>query len=366
MLPAALVIAGLTMPEVPPRQPAPAIVIETRWSLSASTAPVALIGPQLPDAEVPILALTDQPVGPGQAVPPPVIDPAGKEPKVEVLTGPSAEATAEGDELAETIKAADDPLEGLNRISFDVSQALDKVLIRPLAMTYKTVVPKPLRDGVRNGLSNLGEPFVFINDILQLKPKRALRTLGRFLLNSILGLGGLFDIAKEKKFKLEHHSNSFSHTLGFYGVKPGPYLYIPLLGPMVLRDFADRLQGTLGGRVVDNPVFRDNRGTILQIVNGLDMRAENDEALKALLEDAIDPYATFRSTWLQDRQGEIDALKVPDGAEPGSQTTDSPLDDPLIDPAPPPADQTGSAPETPAPADPLDDPLEDPAAKPAS
>jgi phospholipid-binding lipoprotein MlaA len=360
MLPAALVIAGLAMPEVPPRPPAPAIVIETRWSLSASTAPIALIGPRLPEAEVSAIALADQPVGPGQVVPPPVIDPApDRAPTVEVLPAEGTATSAPGDELVEEIKPADDPLEGLNRISFDVSQALDKVLIRPAAMAYKTVVPRPLRDGVRNGLSNLGEPLVFLNDILQLKPKRALRTLGRFLLNSILGLGGLFDIAREKKFKLPHHPNSFSNTLGFYGVKPGPYIYLPLFGPMVLRDLADRAQGTLQGRVFDNPVFRDGRGTAFQIASGLDLRVENDTELKALLDDAIDPYATFRSTWLQDRQGEIDALKAPDGVDPGTQTTTGPLDDPLIDPAPPP---TG---EPQAPADPLDDPLEDPAAKPA-
>lgn len=364
MLPAALVIAGLAVPEVPPRPP---IAIETRWTLVAGTAPIALIGPRLPEAEGPTLALADQPVGPGQVVAPPVIDPAGKEPRVEVLTGGAAEAPVADDDLAETIETTDDPLEGLNRISFDVSQALDKVLIRPAAMVYKTVVPRPLRDGVRNGLSNLGEPLVFLNDILQLKPKRALRTLGRFLLNSILGLGGLFDVAREKRFKLPHHPNSFSSTLGFYGVKPGPYIYLPLFGPMVLRDLADRAQGPLQGSVIDNPVFRDGRGTVFQIVSGLDLRVENDAELKALLDDAIDPYATFRSTWLQDRQGEIDALKAPDGVEPGAQPTASPLDDPLIDPAPQPADPTEAEPTAPAPApaDPLEEPLDDPSAKPA-
>ncbi len=362
MLPAALVLAGLAVPEVPPRPPTPAVVIETRWSLRAGTAPIALVGPRLPEAEAPSLALADQPVGPGQAVAPPAIDPAPeRQPTVEVLPAASAEPAAAGDELAEQIKPADDPLEGLNRISFDVSQALDKVLIRPAAMVYKTVVPRPLRDGVRNGLSNLGEPLVLVNDILQLKPKRALRTLGRFLLNSILGLGGLFDVAKDKKFRLPHHPNSFSDTLGFYGVKPGPYIYLPLFGPMVLRDVADRFQGNLSGAVVDNPLFRDGRGIAFEIVAGLDLRAENDAELKALLDDAIDPYATFRSTWLQDRQGEIDALKAPDGVDPGSQPTASPLDDPLIDPAPPPASQSEAKPA----ADPLDDPLEDPAAKPA-
>lgn len=238
------------------------------------------------------------------------------------------------DELSQQIKPADDPLEGFNRLSFALSMAIDKVVLRPLALTYRAITPKPLRDGVRNAISNLGEPMVFINDILQLKPKRAVRTLGRFLLNTVLGLGGLFDVAKDKKFKLPHHSNRFSNTLGFYGVKPGPFLYVPILGPATLRDQVDRVPSLAPW--YDDPLYRHGRGTAVMVVSGLDERAENDEALKAQLEDAVDPYATFRETWLQQRKGEIEALKAPDGQEPGSVETggaDSQLDDPLVDPA---------------------------------
>jgi phospholipid-binding lipoprotein MlaA len=335
MLPAAIVIAGLALPEAPP-QPRPAIEISTRWQLTAGVARGPLIGPALAEADA-------QPrrVGPGQVVPPPSIPPAEPEGQVEVVPSPDeaqappAEAAPQtpGEDFVEELKSADDPLEGFNRISFEISMALDKALIRPAAMAYKTVVPKPLRDGVRNGLSNLGEPMVFVNDLLQLKPKRAVRTLGRFLLNSILGLGGLFDVASDKKFNLPHHSNSFGNTLGFYGVKPGPYVYLPILGPTTLRDAVDNLEGQASGAVVNNPVFRDEQGIALTIAGGLDQRAENDRDLKALLEDAVDPYATFRETWLQDRQGEIDGLKAPDGQDPGSATADDPLADPLEDPA---------------------------------
>lgn len=238
------------------------------------------------------------------------------------------------DELSQQIKPANDPLEGFNRISFTLSMAIDKVVLRPLALTYRAVTPKPLRDGVRNALSNLGEPMVFINDLLQLKPKRAVRTLGRFLLNTLVGIGGLFDIAKDKKFKLPHHPNRLSDTLGFYGIKPGPYIYVPILGPTTLRDGVDRVPGLVPW--YDDPLYRHGRGTAVTIVSGLDERAENDEALKALLDDAVDPYATFRETWLQQRNGEVEALKAPDGQEPGS--ADAPngsLDDPLVDPAAP-------------------------------
>lgn len=324
--------------------------------------------------------------GPGQVVqpvPPPPAQPA-KQPDVIVLPGPGPAAAPEEfdelqdpaaqtaapdapagdaaapaadsanaaatdpfeDELALQIKPADDPLEGFNRISFAVSMALDKVLLRPLALAFQAVTPKPLRDGMRNLLSNWNEPLVFINDILQLKPKRALRTLGRFLLNTLVGVGGLFDIAKDKKFNLPHHDNRFADTLAFYGVKPGPYLYLPILGPTTLRDEADRVQTFIP--LFDNPIFRDNRGIAFTVASGLEERANNDQELKALLEDAVDPYATFRETWLQQRRGQTEQLKAADGQEAGvteSSTLDTSLDDPLVDPA-------GAAGVDPAPADP--------------
>jgi phospholipid-binding lipoprotein MlaA len=350
MLPAALVIAGLAAPDIPPRPPVPTLVIETSWKLGAGVSPAALIGPVLP--EVGAAALADQPVGPGQVNPPATISPAPpQKPTVKVLTPEEAAAQEEelevADELARGLKPADDPLEGFNRISFEVSMALDKALIRPAAMVYKTVVPRPLRDGARNALSNLGEPLVFLNDLLQGKPKRALRTLGRFLLNSVLGLGGLFDIAREKKFDLPHHANSFADTLGFYGMTPGPYVYLPILGPTTLRDTLGSADGRLPGAIGIDPFNNNNGGLIATVVGGLDQRVENDFDLKTLLEDAVDPYATFRSTWLQDRRGEIDGLKAPDGTEPGSVANLDPLDDPLVDPAAP-----EPAPETPEPVEP--------------
>jgi phospholipid-binding lipoprotein MlaA len=330
---AALLIAGFAVPELPPRPQAAVAVIETSWALSAGASRAALVGPVLPDGARSGLAA--QPVGPGQVNPPSTISPAPpQDPTVEILTEEEAEAEPVADDFAADLKPADDPLEGFNRISFEVSMALDKALIRPAAMVYKTVVPKPLRDGARNALSNLGEPLVFLNDLLQGKPERALRTLGRFLLNSVLGLGGLFDIAKEKKFKLPHHPNSLGNTLGFYGIGPGPYVYLPLLGPTTLRDAVGSVQGRIPGAFGINPLDEvDGLGVAATVVGGLDQRAENDFELKTLLDDAIDPYATFRSTWLQDREGEIDSLKAPDGVEPGTVADSDPLEDPLVDPA---------------------------------
>jgi phospholipid-binding lipoprotein MlaA len=93
-----------------------------------------------------------------------------------------------------------------------------------------------VREGVRNALSNIYSPVTFLNDVVQLRPKRALNTLGRFLINSTLGIGGLFDIAKRKPFHLQGHTNSFSNTLAMLGMTSGPYLYLPFIGPTSFRD----------------------------------------------------------------------------------------------------------------------------------
>ncbi len=285
--------------------------------------------------------------------PPPGLDVAPPEvaPPVEAIpdplaSDPAATASAtEDDPALDEIELPGDPLEFFNRPSFAVSMAIDKVLIRPAALAYRAVVPKPARDGARNVLTNLREPLVFANDILQLRPKRAIRTLGRFLINTLIGVGGLFDLARRKPFNLPHRDNSVGDTLGYYGIGPGPYLYIPVLGPTTLRDMAGgyadgyshpRLLGNIvhpnkNTSVLANEIDFGPFGIPMTIVSGLDQRERNDDELNALLNDSIDKYATFRSSFLQDRQGEIEALKAKDGEAPAT----SGMDDPLVDPAAP-------------------------------
>ncbi|MBV1688644.1 VacJ family lipoprotein [Novosphingobium sp. G106] len=238
---------------------------------------------------------------------------------------------------------AHDPLEGFNRVSYDFSQFVDKILIRPAAMVYRHAVPKPARDGVHNALSNIGEPLVFVNDLLQLRPDRAIRTLGRFLVNSTLGIGGLFDVAKRKPFRLAHHENSFGDTLGYYGVKPGPYVYVPILGPNTFRDLIGSSENLLPPMVVGKPFDREDYQIVTLGLDGVDQRERSDDDLKVMLRDAIDPYATFRANYLQNRAGEIAALKSRSiepggeaGTEPGAKPApDDPLADPMVDPAAP-------------------------------
>lgn len=236
-----------------------------------------------------------------------------------------------------------DPLAPINRLSYAITQPIDRFILRPAAMAYKTVVPHPLRDGARNAIRNLNDPLIVFNDLLQLRPDRAIRSTIRFLLNSTLGLGGLFDVARRKPFHIPHHANSFADTLGYYGVKPLLYLYLPVLGPTTLRDiggeFVDdlahpRLLYKIAHPDSDKPIWRARTnlgkvGTVIRVVGGLDQRAEADDDLRRFREDSIDPYAALRASFLQDRAGEIAALRTKDGAAPASTQ----LDDPLTDPA---------------------------------
>lgn len=251
--------------------------------------------------------------------------------------------------------AKGDPLENFNRRMFKAYQGIDKAVFRPAAMGYKHVVPVPVRSGIRNFFSNLGEPIVFLNYILQLKFGKAGETLGRFVVNSTVGIGGLADVAKNKAVNLPHRSNGFGNTLGFYGVKPGPYIFLPIVGPTTLRDF-------LGGQAdaavlpasVGKPFTRVEYQVPRTVLRGLNERAESDGDLKALFDSAVDPYATLRSVYLQNRAAEIQALK----GRPA--TSDDPLADPLKDPLADPVIAEAPQSTTPELSDPLDDPALEP------
>jgi phospholipid-binding lipoprotein MlaA len=292
-----------------------------------------------------------------EVLPPPVVVPTIDAPVQGAgspeLSDPLADpANAPASETAVQVdgKTPGDPLEKFNRGMFRRHQKFDRAILRPAAMGYKHAVPKPARDGIRNVFSNIGEPLVFLNFLLQLKIGKAVETLTRFAINSTLGFGGLVDLAKTPGVALPHRPNGLGDTLGFYGVEPGPYLFLPFVGPTTLRDLiggqAEGLVLPLAvGEPFDQLYYQLPRG----VLTGLDRRAESDAELKALFDGAIDPYATLRSVYLQDRQGEIDHLKGR-----GARRVDAPeLGEPLADPA-----GTG---EKPSDASELSDPLADPA-----
>jgi phospholipid-binding lipoprotein MlaA len=223
-----------------------------------------------------------------------------------------------------------DPLEGFNRTMFRIQFGFDKSIYGPVSKGYQHIVPKPARSGLRNFFRNLTEPVVFLNDLLQLKPGRAARTFARFVINSTVGLAGLLDVAASKDVHLPHRNNSFGNTLAYYGVHSGPYLFLPLVGPTTLRDaLGEPVDGAVLPVAVGKP-FTDTRYRIISaVITGLDQRAEAEPELRALLGGAVDPYATLRSVWLQQRAAEISELHSHSKAPPPPPELEDPLRDPV-------------------------------------
>ena len=202
----------------------------------------------------------------------------------------------------------EDPLEELNSESYEVVQSIDKAIIGPVAFAYKDVMPRPIRSGLRNFLHNLGEPIVFLNFMLQGKPGEAAETLGRFAINTTIGAAGLVDIAKRKPFNLPYRYNGFANTMGYYGVKPGPYFYLPLVGSTTLRDFiGNRLDQLLLPTVLGRRFTRPEFVLPVVILNELNSRIEFDDELREI-RATRDPYVAARTYYLRKRQAEINAL----------------------------------------------------------
>lgn len=201
-----------------------------------------------------------------------------------------------------------DPLQAINARSFAVTQKVDEAVVGPIARGYEHTVPQPLRSGVRNFLNNTREPVVFLSFLLELKPGKAGETFGRFAVNTTLGIAGVFDIAKRKPFHLPRRPNGLADALGYYGVKPGPFLFLPLIGPTTLRDAlggaVDRLVLPLAvGTPFNQFAYAVGTGTL----SALDRRIEFDGQLQEL-RDQNNPYAARRSLYLRQRQAEIDGL----------------------------------------------------------
>lgn len=207
-----------------------------------------------------------------------------------------------------------DPVEAVNEISFSAVQAVDTAFVGPIAMAYKSAIPNPVRSGLRHFLDNLQEPIVFLNFLLQLKPGKAAETLGRFTINSTIGAAGLIDVAKKKPFSLPRHPNGFAFTLGYYGVKPGPFLFLPLIGPTTVRDLFGRWVDLLILPVgVGKPFNQPAYGTTTLVFRSLDERAESDDRLRRLREGPQDHYKALRDDYLRNRQAEIDQLHAKKG-----------------------------------------------------
>jgi ABC-type transporter lipoprotein component MlaA len=240
-----------------------------------------------------------------QGLPTQDIPPVGPAP----LGTPPAERTSKDIVVTGRRKTAGDPLRAVNAESFAVTQKVDDAVIGPVARTYKRAVPSPIRRGIHNFLYNLREPIVFLNFLLQFKPGKAAETVGRFAINSTIGAAGVIDMAKRKPFRLPRRSNGFANTLGYYGVKNGPFLFLPLVGPTTIRDLlggaVDRLILPVG---VGKPFTSASYTIPAGILGALDHRSEFDQTLKDLHDNSPDPYAATRAFYLNRRQAEIDHL----------------------------------------------------------
>jgi phospholipid-binding lipoprotein MlaA len=217
----------------------------------------------------------------------PVAEPAAEE---------EADVADTGDEL--------DPWEGFNRSVYGFNDAIDRAVVEPTAKGYRAITPGFFRSGVRNFIHNLKSPVIFFNDVLQAEPERAAETLGRFALNTTVGVGGLFDVGKSAG--VEGHDEDFGQTLAVWGFSSGPYLMLPLLGPSTVRDAT--------GRVVDiaiDPItYADFRhdDTARAVRFGADLltqRTDAIEAIESIRETSLDPYVSTRSAYFQARASAI-------------------------------------------------------------
>ncbi len=224
-----------------------------------------------------------------------------------------------------------DPLEPMNRKVFAFNQALDRTVIKPVAKTYRDVVPEWARDRIHAVLENLREPLTFANDVLQGRGGAASITAQRFLMNSIGGLGGLYDRASERG--LPKQSGDFGQTLYVWGVLDGPYLVLPFFGPSSVRDGVG-----LGVDLYANPVghigssgVRSDASIARTTSGALDQRSRNIESLETLEAASLDFYTYLRSTWRQYRRATLlegKGQKPEDDLTDPGETPTSPAADP--------------------------------------
>ncbi|RKK04546.1 VacJ family lipoprotein [Pseudoroseomonas wenyumeiae] len=228
---------------------------------------------------------------------------------------------SEPEALAE-FEQNNDPFEPFNRAMYAVNTGIDDVVLRPAAKVYQFAVPQPVRTGVRNVLGNLRTPVIAVNDLLQGEPDRLLVTVGRFMINTTFGLGGIFDVAAATG--MPGHTEDFGQTFATWGIGEGPFLFLPILGPTNPRDLvgygagvaADPLTWILpdGGPTAEGLGYSRLGLTVVDTREGL------LETVDAINETSLDPYATFRSGYRQNRNQQIrNAGELPATAGPLAQ-----------------------------------------------
>jgi phospholipid-binding lipoprotein MlaA len=241
-----------------------------------------------------------------------------------------------------------DPLERMNRATYRFNNAVDKAVLKPVATAYRDHVPKLVQEGIDNVLENLAFPTTIVNDLLQLKIKDTLVDLGRFAVNTTLGIGGLLDPATH--FGIPKNDEDFGQTLGRWGVPPGPYVVLPFLGPSTLRDapswYADAQ--------TDLRLTLDLEPEVEWTLVGVSLVHRRAELLPfdATFDAAFDRYALIRNSWLQRREYQVRDGDVPeepfeDLEDPAEMEDAAPESGPTQPPDAPPAPPPEAPPDQP-------------------
>ena len=207
-------------------------------------------------------------------------------------------------------KPVKDCFENFNRGTFALNQGLDKIILKPVAKAYRTL-PSPVRTGTSNVLVNLSSLITIPNNVLQGEFKKAGANTGRFVINTTLGILGIFNVAKKMGFS-EYEKEDYGQTLGVWGVGAGCYVVLPVLGPSTIRDTAGSFMNIMGGdpyyniSTHGNNEYLDRSDYMLtKTLTGIDFRAKNLETIDNLEKNSMDFYASVKSLYIQDRQRKI-------------------------------------------------------------
>ena len=207
-------------------------------------------------------------------------------------------------------KNVKDCFEKLNRGTFALNQGLDKIIFKPVAKAYRSL-PSPVRTGTNNALVNLSSLVTIPNNVLQGELKTAGVNTGRFIINTTIGIFGLFDVATKMGFS-EYQKEDYGQTLAVWGVGPGCYIVLPVLGPSTLRDAAGSFINVMGGDPYYNVSAHGNNEyldksdyMLTKTLTAIDFRAKNYDSIENVEKNSLDFYASVKSLYLQDRQRKI-------------------------------------------------------------
>jgi len=261
--------------------------------------------------------------------------------------------------------AQKDPWEKFNRVTYKLNRGLDRYAFKPLAQGYRYSVPQSGRRGVSNVYSNTTEPLSFVNGLLQAKPKVAWRAFARFVINTVLGVGGLADHATA--MGLAQQKEDFGQTFAVWGIPSGPYLMLPFFGPSTLRDAVGTVGEFAGGNPMQTILNQANNSLLFNIgttgFRVLDARSRAiDAGADAFLNTSADEYAAVKSAYIQSRRNDIydgnpppdddfgqmapePALEPAAGTPPGAAAPEPAV--PATEPSVPPTAATPPAPQKP-------------------